>query len=59
MMSTIRLVRALMRDEHGGLIAAEYLLMGTLLTIGLIVGIASVQGALLDQLYALASLITP
>ena len=46
-------------DEVGGLIAAEYLLMGTLLTIGLIVGIASVQDALILQLEALAALICP
>lgn len=55
----LRLVRSLQRDECGGLIAAEYLLMGTLLTIGLIVGIASVQNALLFQLEELAALIYP
>ena len=52
------LARRLYRDQCGGLIAAEYLLMGTLLTIGLFVGIAAVQDALLDQLSALATLIT-
>jgi len=46
-------------DQRGGLVAAEYLLMGTLLTIGLIVGISSVQDALLEQLDALAQLIYP
>ena len=55
----LTIVRRLLRDESGGLLAAEYLLMGTLLTIGLIVGIASVQDALLSQLQDLAVLIFP
>jgi Flp pilus assembly pilin Flp len=59
MATLYRKMRKLFRDEHGGLIAAEYLLLGTLLTIGLIVGISSVQGALIDQLEALAQLIYP
>ncbi|MCA9176758.1 MAG: hypothetical protein KDB14_19855 [Planctomycetales bacterium] len=54
-----QLLKRLRTDECGGLLAAEYLLMGTLLTIGLIVGISSVQGALIEQLEALAALIMP
>ena len=46
-------------DDRGALIAAEYLIMGTLLTIGLIVGIAAVQQAIIDRLDYLAMLITP
>ena len=41
-------------DESGGLIAAEYLLLGTLLTIGLISGIRVVQSALLANLQDIA-----
>jgi len=53
------LLRGIWNDESGGLIAAEYLLLGTLLTIGLLVGIHSVQEALLNQLSALATLVSP
>ena len=41
-------------DESGGLIAAEYLLLGTLLTLGLISGIRVVQAALLANLQDIA-----
>ncbi len=50
-------LRELWREESGGLIAAEYLLIGTLLTIGLLVGIRAVQGALLTKLEELTILI--
>ena len=53
------LFRCLWQDQRGGLVAAEYLLLGTLLTIGLIVGISAVQEALLEKLIALANLICP
>ena len=53
-----KLIRDLWREECGGLIAAEYLLIGTLLTIGLFVGIRAVQGALLEKLADLTLLIT-
>ena len=59
MRRVLQTLNRLRDDELGGLIAAEYLLMGTLLTIGLIVGVASIQDAILDQLYALAALISP
>jgi len=51
------LLREWWNDESGGLIAAEYLLIGTLLTIGLFVGIRAVQGALLEKLADLTALI--
>ena len=50
-------VREFWDDESGGLIAAEYLLIGTLLTIGLFVGIRTVQSALLEKLADLTALI--
>jgi Flp pilus assembly pilin Flp len=53
------ILRRFWRDERGGLVAAEYLLLGTLLTIGLMVGIGAVQAALLDRLANLAALICP
>jgi Flp pilus assembly pilin Flp len=56
---TMRLLRRLWNEDDGGLIAAEYLLMGTLLTIGLIVGIAAVQQAIINRLDFLACLIDP
>lgn len=40
----------LWRDESGALLASEYLILGTLLTIGLIVGISSAQTALVTEL---------
>jgi Flp pilus assembly pilin Flp len=55
----MNILRCLWRDQQGGLIAAEYLLIGTLLTIGLMVGISAVQGAMLDRLAYLAGLICP
>lgn len=53
----MNLLRHLWREDAGGLIAAEYLLIGTLLTIGLLVGIHAVQAALLEKLGELAALI--
>lgn len=53
----VRLLRWLVRDEAGGLLSAEYLLLGTLLTIGLLLGINAVQSALLEKLLELAALI--
>ncbi len=50
-------IREFWGDESGGLIAAEYLLIGTLLTIGLFVGIRTVQSALLEKLADLTALI--
>lgn len=55
----MNLLRRLWQDQLGGLVAAEYLLLGTLLTIGLLVGINAVQEALLEKLTALAALICP
>jgi len=55
----MKLLRCLWQDRLGGLVAAEYLLLGTLLTIGLLVGINSVQEALLSKLGQLANLILP
>lgn len=47
----------LWHEETGGLVAAEYLLIGTLLTIGLMIGIATVQESLLTKLNQLATMI--
>ena len=55
----LRFLKSLYRAEDGGLIAAEYLLIGTLLTIGLITGIAAVREAVTDRLEAMAELISP
>ena len=52
-----KLLQDLWREECGGLIAAEYLLIGTLLTIGLFVGVRAIQGALLEKLEELTMLI--
>ena len=49
----------LWKDSCGGLVSAEYLLLGTLLTLGLMVGIAAVQEALVAKLNQLAALILP
>jgi len=57
--AVMNLLRRLWQDQLGGLVAAEYLLLGTLLTIGLLVGINAVQEALLEKLTALAALICP
>ena len=51
------LLRSLWREQQGGLVAAEYLLLGTLLTIGLLVGIHAVQASLLNKLAELANYI--
>ncbi|MCA9155213.1 MAG: hypothetical protein R3C99_15655 [Pirellulaceae bacterium] len=51
-------LREFWEDENGGLIAAEYLLLGTLLTIGLLVGIHAVQEAMLTKLGDLADLVS-
>lgn len=54
----MKLLMHLWRKTEGGLIAAEYLMIGTLLTIGLLVGIRAVQAALLQELQDLVTLIT-
>jgi Flp pilus assembly pilin Flp len=51
------LLRKLWNDQAGGLLAAEYLILGTLLTIGLLVGIHTVQASLLEKLQQLAQLV--
>ena len=52
------LVRRLWRDEAGALMSTEYILLGTLLTLGLIVGISATQTSLLSEMedYAVAIL---
>ncbi|MCA9178316.1 MAG: hypothetical protein KDB14_27835 [Planctomycetales bacterium] len=44
-------------DECGGLLSAEYLLLGTLLAIGLIVSVKSVQHALIQKIAMIASVV--
>ncbi len=54
-----QLIAKLMCEEDGGLVAAEYVLLGTLLTIGLIVGVQAVQAGMLSKLAELATLVGP
>lgn len=51
-------LRGLWRDERGGMLSTEYILLGTLLTLGLIVGIAAARDSILSELedYAAAIL---
>ena len=52
------LMERLWRDEAGALMSTEYLLLGSVLTIGLIVGISATQVSILSELedYAAAIL---
>ena len=52
-----RFLSKLWREEDGGLVAAEYVLLGTLLTIGLLVGVQAVQAGMLRKLAELATLV--
>ena len=54
----LRILSCLWRDAEGGLLSAEYLLLGTLLTLGLLVGIHAVQEAMLTKLGQLATTVT-
>ena len=51
------MIRRLWKDEAGGLLSAEYLLLGTLLAIGLIVGVKSVQQALISKIMMVAEIV--
>ena len=55
----MNLIWNLWRDEGGGLISAEYVLIGTLLTIGLVVGVRAVQEALIDKISQITSSVCP
>jgi Flp pilus assembly pilin Flp len=48
------LIQQLWEDECGALVAAEYVLVGTMLTIGITAGVRVVQAALLANLQDLA-----
>jgi Flp pilus assembly pilin Flp len=52
----VKLGRQLFRDRRGG-VFVEYLLLLTLVGIGTIAGLATVRGALLNELLELASAI--
>ena len=51
--------RTFWTDQRGGLISAEYLLLGTLLTIGLIIGVHAVRVALVEKIMAIAAIVCP
>ncbi len=51
-----RLTRRLFRDSSGG-VFVEYLLLMTIVGIGVIAGLATVRGALLNELLELANAI--
>ena len=51
----LRILSCLWREVEGGLLSAEYLMLGTLLTLGLLVGIHAVQAAMLTKLGQLAA----
>ena len=57
--TTMSLLKKLWQSEDGALIAGEYLLMGTLLTIGLTVGIVAVRNATIIKLTELMCFIDP
>jgi len=42
--------RKLWYDERGTLLSSEYLILGTILTLGLIVGISSARNALVSEM---------
>lgn len=44
------MLERLWRDEAGALMSTEYLLLGALLTIGLVVGLSAMQVSLLSEL---------
>ena len=52
------LYKQLSRDESGGILSSEYLVLGALLTLGLIVGMSAVRDSLVSELedYAAALL---
>lgn len=49
------LVRLLWKDDTGAIIAAEYLLIGTILVIGIMVGLASIRDAIVTELSELGN----
>ena len=53
----MKTLKALWRDECGGLLSAEYVLLGTLLTLGVIVGLSAVRNAIVQELADLAAAI--
>lgn len=53
----LRMMSRLWREAEGGLLSAEYLMLGTLLTLGLLVGISAVQSAMLTKLGELAAIV--
>lgn len=53
----MKFIRNLWRDDAGGLLSAEYLLLGTLLAIGLIVGVTAVEDALIAKISQIAAVV--
>jgi pilus assembly protein Flp/PilA len=56
MRAMLRILRAFERDENGS-VFVEYLLLLTIVGIGVIAGLATVRGALLNELVELAKAI--
>ena len=54
----IKTARQLWNDETGALLSSEFVLIGTLLGIGLVVGIKTVRDALICELHEMASAIS-
>ena len=49
--------RKLWKDESGAILSAEYLLLGTLLAIGLIYGVTGVKIALIEKIKDIATIV--
>lgn len=57
-MNTIkRMATAFLRNEHGFIITSEFLLIGTVTVLGLIVGISNVRNSLLFELQEIGAVI--
>ncbi|MEO8493451.1 MAG: hypothetical protein ABI614_00160 [Planctomycetota bacterium] len=54
----IQLYKRFSRDESGGILSSEYLVLGALLTLGLVVGMSAVRDTLVSEMedYAAALL---
>ncbi len=50
-----RLISQLWNDDSGALLAAEYLFIATILVIGIVVGLANVRDAIVNELTELAN----
>lgn len=55
----MKLWRRLRKDERGGLLSTEYIILGTLLTLGLIVGITAARNSIVTELEDYAASLRP